>query len=125
MSNAPRRRPGKPAGRPDKPINGIVVEDLQREGAPSDAFYVELGGQRVEWADPFDMDWRDLKAAYLTAVETGDEDPLLTLALGEDGFDYWCSHKIAAHRVSTIVETWMRYYGFSPEALGNPTASRA
>lgn len=115
MSNNLRSTSPRPTRVPDKPAGVALNLDALTHEVTREPFVVIIGKKPRSFADPNDMDWRDMMAVM--------EDPLrlFRLALSEDDFDEVMAESISVRNMRVLVESYMAHYGID---LGNPPASR-
>lgn len=92
----------------DKPAKvAFNLDTFERENAP-EPFVIVLGGRRIEFADPQDLDWQDL-------MEIDDPDELTEKCLSAEDKVYFYSQKIEAFKLRELLERFRDHYG-----LGSP-----
>jgi hypothetical protein len=120
MSSSNGTRAARPrAAVADKPAPvALNLDTLAREGGDVEPFVAVFAGRRVTFTDPHDLDWQEAAAAM--------DDPrmMFRLALSEDDAHHLLSNRMTIRQVNTLVETYLRHYGWDTEALGKLAASR-
>lgn len=89
------------------PEPGVVLDldSLERPKEERKApFVVKLGGKQVTFADPLDIDWRDLASVNIPA-------DLLRVALSSDDLDHVRNTSLDSYSFNKLMKSYYDYFG--------------
>lgn len=89
------------------PEPGVIL-DLDSLERPTDErkppFVVKLGGKQVTFADPLDIDWRDLASVNIPA-------DLLRVALSHEDLDHIRNQPLDSYSFNKLMKSYYDYFG--------------
>lgn len=94
------------------PLNqkvNINLDELEREGKAPFAFV--LAGQRVEMADPAEIDFKDLMTIQHPAN-------FLKYALSDEAKKVFAENPLPGWKFNDLIKKYMEYYDLDPNAMG-------